>query len=109
MYSIVLTQSPRRVAPNKQRFSGLWEFFYDSDESGDSAGGKEKGRGVNEKGRGVNDKEEDVGKIRNIRGFLFKRRKSPLKGWHKVGVAIEQFNIINMKKQLCIHCLGAYC
>ena len=27
-------------------------------------------------------------RLRNIRGFLFKRRKSPLKGWHKVCVNV---------------------
>ena len=28
--------------------------------------------------------EDDGSKLKNIRGFLMKRRKSPLKGWHKV-------------------------
>ena len=41
---------------------------------GGGEGGSEVGRGGEE------------GRVKNIRGFLFKRRKSPLKGWHKVGV-----------------------
>ena len=55
----------------KERYSGLWEFFYDSD--------VEEGRGGG--GEGVEEEDENM---KNIRGFLFKRRKSPLKGWHKV-------------------------
>ena len=70
--SVPLFQSPRRNGQGKERFSGLWEFFYESDESGN--------------GGGVGEVEREEGKLKNIRGFLFKRRKSPLKGWHKVGV-----------------------
>ena len=43
--------------------------------NGDSVNGE----GVDSEG-GVGEQ----GRLRNIRGFLFKRRKSPLKGWHKV-------------------------
>ena len=40
---------------------------------------------------------EEEGKVKNIRGFLFKRRKSPLKGWHKVYRAAVR------------HCVLMYC
>ena len=56
-----------------ERFSGLWEFYYDQhgtvvkSEAGDSVRGEGQGS-----------------QLKNIRGFLLKRRKSPLKGWHKV-------------------------
>lgn len=79
IYNILfLVQSPRhfqRPVP-KESFSGLWEFYYDSDsdEGRERGGGEVTGRGGDEEGE----------KMRNIRGFLFKRRKSPLKGWHKV-------------------------
>ena len=70
-----LFQSPRHNGHVKERFSGLWEFFYDNSEPGVREGEGERGDG--EMGEGE-------GGMRNIRGFLFKRRKSPLKGWHKV-------------------------
>ena len=38
-------------------------------------------------GRGGRGGDEEREKMRNIRGFLFKRRKSPLKGWHKVSTS----------------------
>ena len=78
-FLLFLSQSPKRNGgQGKERFSGLWEFFYDSDESGNGGGGEgEREVERREVGEG--------GKLKNIRGFLFKRRKSPLKGWHKVG------------------------
>ena len=51
-----------------KRHSGLWECYYD--------GQTEEGGGEGERGK--------EGESKNIRGFLLKRRKSPLKGWHKV-------------------------
>lgn len=63
--------------PTKQsrynRYSGLWEIYYD--------GQTEEGGGEGERGQEGSIKE---GESKNIRGFLLKRRKSPLKGWHKV-------------------------
>ena len=47
------------------RFSGLWEFYLDREPADEEAGS-----------------EDDS--LKNIRGYLLKRRKSPLKGWHKV-------------------------
>ena len=50
-----------------------------------------------EEGEGgdVGDREEEEGGLKNIRGFLLKRRKSPLKGWHKVrGDDVETGRII---------------
>jgi len=44
-----------------------------------------------EEGEGgdVGDREEEEGGLKNIRGFLLKRRKSPLKGWHKRYFVLE--------------------
>ena len=72
---LIFPQSPKmsRHAANKDKehFSGLWEFFYDSD------------REDYKRGQRVDRGGEDS-KLKSIRGYLFKRRKSPLKGWHKV-------------------------
>ncbi|CAI8043327.1 Oxysterol-binding protein-related protein 6 [Geodia barretti] len=89
-FADVSPKSPRRNGQGKERFSGLWEFFYESDESGNGGGGGEV--------------EREEGKLKNIRGFLFKRRKSPLKGWHKryftlqEGILTCSRNKVQMKK-----------
>ena len=38
---------------------------------------------ISEGGEGVRG-EDPANRLKNIRGFILKRRKSPLKGWHKV-------------------------
>ena len=38
---------------------------------------------IGEGGEGVRG-EDPANRLKNIRGFILKRRKSPLKGWHKV-------------------------
>ena len=57
-----------------ERYSGLWECYYDREHGEDVTG--EGGEGVRGEG--------PANRLKNIRGFILKRRKSPLKGWHKV-------------------------
>lgn len=73
-------QSPSKYS-RRNRYSGLWECYYGNHVVG---GGVEEGEGGD-----VGDREEEEGGLKNIRGFLLKRRKSPLKGWHKVRDDIE--------------------
>ena len=68
MQSPTLTKTSSR---HHDRFSGLWEWYYD-DEGEELENSGEVGL------------TEDGSRLKNIRGFLLKRRKSPLKGWHKV-------------------------
>lgn len=88
------SQSPGKTVPaSKERFSGLWEFFYEGEGEGERGGG-----GGEEGGR----EGEMDNKLKNIRGFLFKRRKSPLKGWHKVCIYnICRFDT-NMYVYVCV-------
>ena len=39
---------------------------------------------ISEGGEGVRGEDPAINGLKNIRGFILKRRKSPLKGWHKV-------------------------
>ena len=75
--SAVLLQSPtpaKGSSRNQDRFSGLWEWYFDKDEGTPPMGDRE----------GEGPHRDDGTMLKNIRGFLMKRRKSPLKGWHKV-------------------------
>ena len=77
-------QSPLLVHSNtskhssrvSERYSGLWEFYYDQYRDDVTVVESEGGDGGRGEGQGS--------RLKNIRGFLLKRRKSPLKGWHKV-------------------------
>lgn len=98
----MISQSPLLVHANpakrtSERYSGLWECYYDRD-SGDDVNlvGGNRGEGVSGETQGS--------RLKNIRGFLLKRRKSPLKGWHKVrqttfyyGICLHAKNIIQRK------------
>lgn len=66
------SQGPAKQSRHN-RYSGLWEIYYDEQ--------TEEGGAEGERGKEASMKE---GESKNIRGFLLKRRKSPLKGWHKV-------------------------
>ena len=39
---------------------------------------------------------EELALLKNIRGFLLKRRKSPLKGWHKVSVSLKRLGTTHL-------------
>ena len=58
-----------------ERYSGLWECYYDRERCGEDV--------ISEAGEGVRG-DDPANRLKNIRGFILKRRKSPLKGWHKV-------------------------
>ena len=68
-------QSPsyaKASSRHQDRFSGLWEWYFDDETTPSQSAEGEVGF------------EDDCSRLKNIRGFLMKRRKSPLKGWHKV-------------------------
>ncbi len=58
-----------KASSRGDRFSGLWEFYLDKEPADEGTGS-----------------EDDS--LKNIRGYLLKRRKSPLKGWHKVKLVV---------------------
>ncbi len=70
-----LPPSSHKTGSRNDRFSGLWEFYFDTPPSNNEGAGSD----------------EDT--LKNIRGFLLKRRKSPLKGWHKVSQYIMVENV----------------
>ncbi len=61
----MLPPSVHKTGSRSERVSGLWEFYFDTASNNEGTG-------------------SDEDSLKNIRGFLLKRRKSPLKGWHKV-------------------------
>ena len=67
------TQSPASgshhlKASRADRFSGLWEYYYDDEADG-------RGEKISES------KDAEEPQLKNVRGFLLKKRKP---GWHKV-------------------------
>ncbi|XP_064389026.1 oxysterol-binding protein-related protein 3-like isoform X2 [Halichondria panicea] len=60
-----------KASSRGDRFSGLWEFYLDKEPADEGTGS-----------------EDDS--LKNIRGYLLKRRKSPLKGWHKRYFVLER-------------------
>ena len=71
---MVHANNSKHSGRSSERYSGLWECYYDHGRREDVMG--EGGDSV----RG----EDPANRLKNIRGFILKRRKSPLKGWHKV-------------------------